>query len=204
MDHKEPERRDFATSAGLLVFIREKADDIEKVVIPASTLPVFYRLGNLNMATGNDPKSADHDRVPGSPGWKEQHPSGSFTAFVLGVAVATGFLVWACSRMLTGKVEPWDGTVLYPLAILPGFLCCALTSRKIIWTIWTVIYYWHGFWVGQVLALTTVPHLSERGWVSLGVITTYFGAMFIAQGVFLSWCMYRWALTKWASKHPAA
>lgn len=36
MDHEQPEYKDFDSSEGLLAFIREKADDIEKVVIPAS------------------------------------------------------------------------------------------------------------------------------------------------------------------------
>ena len=44
MNHEQPEYKDFETSEGLLAFIRAKADDIEKVVIPArGNTVVTYR-----------------------------------------------------------------------------------------------------------------------------------------------------------------
>ena len=62
--------------------------------------------------------------------------------FSLALSSALGALLWALSKPLTGRLEPWDAEgawlLYYPLGlVLAGLLAGAITGR--IWAVWAGI-----------------------------------------------------------------
>lgn len=89
------------------------------------------------------------------------------------VAAALGFSLWAVSPILTGHAEPWDSEQpLYLVySVLSGLALGWFAPRHLL-----RIYL--GFWIGQIVALATLPGL-DRGWLLLGVMTTAIGSLLV-------------------------
>lgn len=86
-------------------------------------------------------------------------------------SVGIGFGVWALSPFITGEKEPWDAH--YPfystLLISGGALITVAKGR---WAVLCV----PGIWLGQLLALATLPWL-DRSWWQLALFTTAVGSL---------------------------
>ncbi len=88
----------------------------------------------------------------------------TFWAFLL------GFGLWASSRFVVGKLEPWDADwPYYSGVMLVGGTALGLTlpgqARAVFF----------GLWVGQALALLLPGH--DRSWFLLGCVTTGIGGL---------------------------
>ncbi|HBY63417.1 MAG TPA: hypothetical protein DEH78_26635 [Solibacterales bacterium] len=86
-------------------------------------------------------------------------------------ALAASFLLWALSRPLFGRAEPWDVEMPLYAGVLP--LCGILIG--VLWPGRPVAAYL-GFWSGQLAALVVLPG-HDAGWLSLGVVTTGIGSL---------------------------
>ena len=88
-----------------------------------------------------------------------------------GVAMAGGFVLWAASPLVFGRVEPWDGSVLRYCALVLGLGagCAAIASPRYGWDklLWPA-----AFVTGEALFLLTtgsVSGLAPLSLVALGV-----------------------------------
>lgn len=101
-------------------------------------------------------------------------------AFAGGSSFALGFAVWACSRLITGTNEPWDSPYpFYSSSMVIGGIVVGFVAPNIF------VIPLFGVWLGQVLALATIPWLADAGWLSLGVIATAIGSFLLLPGLFL-------------------
>jgi len=82
-----------------------------------------------------------------------------------------GFGLWLVSPLVAGCAEPWDASFPFytPVMLVGGALVGSLLPRH-------SIAFVLGVWVGQVLALATLPG-HDRSWILLGAITTAIGAV---------------------------
>jgi len=103
-----------------------------------------------------------------------------YIAFAFGSSLAFGFALWACSRLITGTNEPWDSPYpFYSVSMVIGGIVVGLVAPN------RFVIPWFGVWLGQVLALATIPWLTDAGWFSLGFITTAVGSFLLLPGLFL-------------------
>lgn len=104
----------------------------------------------------------------------------SSTTFKLAPGALVGaflFLVWALSPTLTGRVEPWDADwPYYSTAILLAGLLVGIAFRRALLSAYI------GAWVGQILALMTLPSV-DRSWWYRGVLATAVGSLIILLGI---------------------
>jgi len=93
-----------------------------------------------------------------------------------GLSVLLGFLIWALSPTILGRAEPWDSPYpFYSMVFISGGALIALIERK------SDALCGLGAWVGQLLALGTLPGMAH-GWFPIGVITTGIGSLFALLG----------------------
>ena len=81
-----------------------------------------------------------------------------------------GYGLWLVSPIVAGCAEPWDASFpLYtPVLVVGGALGGGLLPGR-------AIAFLLGLWIGQVLALATLPD-HQRSWILLGAVTTAIGA----------------------------
>ena len=109
-----------------------------------------------------------------------------WAAFAL--ALVLGAVIWALSRPITGKVEPWDAnSAYYYLALLgAGFVAgLSIPARK--------RFHYLGAWLGQLLYM--ILFLPLGGLIVLGVVVLFaYTLLFLAGavgGMWLNRAMFR-------------
>lgn len=103
-------------------------------------------------------------------------------AYAAGSSFLLGFALWACSRSITGADEPWDSTIpFYSMTMLLGGTIVGFIAPKQFVAALVCV------WLGQVLAIATVPWLADAGWLLIGTITTAIGSLFLLPGLLCGW-----------------
>lgn len=91
------------------------------------------------------------------------------------------FSLWASSWWVIGENEPWDSR--YPfysiVMIVIGFLLGTLTPYRVLYYFLLV-----GAWLGQLLALLTIPWFGKLEWPLLTLIATALGSLWMLPGLF--------------------
>lgn len=97
---------------------------------------------------------------------------------VVGAALCT-FLIWATSPVVFSAIEPWDAPYLvYSVTTFLGGCILGYRFRG------ALLSSFLGAWLGQVVALLTLPG-HDRTWFELGLVTTAIGSLFLVAGAFL-------------------
>jgi hypothetical protein len=89
----------------------------------------------------------------------QKHPRPFILRLGFVISFVCGFAAWYYSLQLTGEAEPWDSN-LSVLFILPGGAFGMILNCKPHWIIPSLVV---GLWVGQSLAILTLPQLAVRG-----------------------------------------
>jgi hypothetical protein len=103
----------------------------------------------------------------------------------LGAALLT-FFIWASSPLLFAQVEPWDTP--YPFYSITAFLGGGLLGYR--FRGGALLPLFLGAWVGQVVALLSLPG-QDRTWFMLGVVTTGIGSLVVLAGAALGALIHR-------------